>query len=239
MNTPTPQGKGQAMKAYGYIRVSSVEQIKGTSLASQTREIRAYAELKGIELVDVIIDPAIKGEIPIGDRPQGRRLVEAIEAKTIDTVIICKLDRAFRSASDCLSRVEEWERKGISLHIINYAGQVVDTSNPMGKLWLTLMAGFAEFEKNLIKERCSNGRASRKAEGKATGGTPFGYKKDANNYLIPNEAEQAIITEIKAMSDKGFSLNHISKSLNQRGVSTKNGGGKWAPAQISRILKAA
>ncbi len=227
------------MRAYGYIRVSSVEQTKGTSLSAQTREIKAYAELKGIDLVDVIVDPAIKGEIPINERPQGRRLVEAIEAKAIDTVIVCKLDRAFRIASDCLSRVEEWERKGISLHIINYAGQVVDTSNPMGKLWLTLMAGFAEFEKNLIKERCNNGRASRKAEGKATGGTPFGYTKDSNNYLIPDKAEQAIIAEIRAMNERGLSLNAIARSLNQRGVSTKNGGGTWAPAQVSRILKAA
>lgn len=239
MKTPTPQGKDKAMRAYGYIRVSSVEQIKGTSLDAQTREIRAYSELKGITLVDVVIDPAIKGEIPINERPQGRRLVEAIEAKAIDTVIICKLDRAFRSASDCLNRVEEWEKKGISLHIINYAGQVVDTSNPMGKLWLTLMAGFAEFEKNLIKERCSNGRASRKAEGKATGGTPFGYRKDSNNYLVPDKAEQAIIAEIKGLKEEGLSYNAIARSLNQRGVLTKNGGGKWAPAQVSRILKAA
>ena len=225
--------------AYGYIRVSSVEQVKGTSLAAQTREIETYAQLKGIDLLAIIVDPAIKGEIPIYERPQGKKLLEAIDSKVIDTIIICKLDRAFRSASDCLNKVEQWSRQGIDLHIINYAGQTVDTSSPMGKLWLTLMAGISEFEKNLIKERCSNGRACRKQEGKAIGGLPFGYQKDVDNYLVPDKAEQAIIAEIKAMSSKGLSFNAIARELNSRGVSTKKGVGTWAPMQISRILKQA
>ena len=110
------------MRAYGYIRVSSVEQLKGTSLDEQKRQIEAYATLKEIELLGVIIDPAIKGEIPIHLRPQGRLLVEAIDNGAIDTVIICKLDRAFRSASDCLVTVETWEKQNIGLHILNVGG---------------------------------------------------------------------------------------------------------------------
>ena len=74
----------------------------------------------------MIVDAAIKGEIPIHLRPEGRLLVEAIDDGTIDTVIICKQDRAFRSASDCLVKVEEWEKKGIGLHILNISGQTVD-----------------------------------------------------------------------------------------------------------------
>ena len=155
------------MRAYGYIRVSSAEQIKGTSLDEQKRQIEAYASLKGIDLLDVIIDPAIKGEIPIHLRPHGMLLVEAIDDGSIDTVIICKLDRAFRSASDCLNKVEEWEKKGIGLHILNISGQTVDTASPMGKFFITIMAGAAELEKNLIKERCSNGRAARRLKVKS------------------------------------------------------------------------
>ena len=98
------------MKAYGYIRVSSVEQTKGTSLTEQHRQIEAYAILKEIELLGVLVDPAIKGEVPIHHRPNGKILVEAINNGAIDCVVVTKLDRAFRSASDCLVTVEAWEK---------------------------------------------------------------------------------------------------------------------------------
>ena len=169
------------MRAYGYIRVSSVEQIKGTSLDEQKRQIEAYATLKEIDLLGVIVDPAIKGEVPIHLRPQGRLLVEAIDNGSIDTVIICKLDRAFRSASDCLVTVEAWEKQNIGLHILNVGGQIIDTRTPTGKFFITMMAGAAELEKNLIKERCSNGREARRLEGKVIGGLPYGYALPARN----------------------------------------------------------
>jgi DNA invertase Pin-like site-specific DNA recombinase len=224
------------MKAYGYIRVSSVEQIKGTSLDEQKRQIEAYASLKSIDLLGVIIDPAIKGEIPIHLRPQGRLLVEAIDNGSIDTVIICKLDRAFRSASDCLNKVEEWEKKSISLHILNISGQTVDTSSPMGKFFITMMAGAAELEKNLIKERCSNGREARRSEGKTIGGLPFGYQLGADGKtLIPDLNEQRLISKAKELKAQGVSLRAIAREFNERGIKGKRGG-TWQIKQIKTIL---
>ena len=227
------------MKAYGYIRVSSVEQIKGTSLDEQKRQIEAYATLKEIELLGVIVDPAIKGEIPIHQRPQGKLLVGAIDNGSIDTVIICKLDRAFRSASDCLVKVEEWEKKGIGLHILNISGQTVDTTSPMGKFFITMMAGAAELEKNLIKERCSNGRAARKLEGKVIGGLPFGYDlaEDAKT-LIENSFEQAALALINALKSSGHSLREIATTLNSQGFTTKKGG-TWTHGHVQGVLRRA
>lgn len=226
------------MRAYGYIRVSSVDQIKGTSLDEQKRQIEAYATLKNIDLLGVIVDPAIKGEVPIHLRPQGRLLVDAIENGSIDTIIICKLDRAFRSASDCLNKVEEWEKKNISLHILNISGQTVDTSSPMGKFFITMMAGAAELEKNLIKERCSNGRAARKLEGKRIGEIPFGFDLGEDNLLIPNETEQEILAVIHDLKSKGETLKMIAVELNNRGYSTKKGK-SWTTGTVWNILKAA
>lgn len=226
------------MRAYGYIRVSSVEQLKGTSLDEQKRQIEAYASLKEIELLGVIVDPAIKGEIPIHLRPQGRLLVEAIDNGSIDTVIICKLDRAFRSASDCLVTVETWEKQNIGLHILNVGGQIIDTRTPTGKFFLTIMAGAAELEKNLIKERCSNGRAARKAEGKRIGEVPFGMDLGSNNVLIPNQLEQDILSTISDLKSKGETLQSIATELNARGYSTKKGK-SWTTGTVWNILKAA
>jgi DNA invertase Pin-like site-specific DNA recombinase len=228
------------MRAYGYIRVSSADQIKGTSLDEQKRQIEAYAISKAIDLLGVIIDPAIKGEVPIHLRPQGRLLVEAIDNGSIDTVIICKLDRAFRSASDCLTMVEAWEKKNISLHILNISGQTVDTSSPMGKFFITMMAGAAELEKNLIKERCSNGREARRAEGKVIGGLPFGFDLGADGKtLLSNELEQQALTMIRDMRSNGFTLMAIADELNARGYATKKGNGQWTFGVVRQILKRA
>lgn len=227
------------MRAYGYIRVSSVEQIKGTSLAEQKRQIEAYATLKEIDLLGVIVDPAIKGEVPIHLRPQGRLLVEAIDNGSIDTVIICKLDRAFRSASDCLVKVEEWEKKGIGLHILNISGQTVDTTSPMGKFFITMMAGAAELEKNLIKERCSNGREARKLEGKVIGGLPYGYALDVDGKtLIEDASEQEALSLIRELRDQGRSLREIACELNAKGYQAKKGG-TWTYGQVQSVLKRA
>ncbi|MGC8660784.1 MAG: recombinase family protein [Desulfomonilaceae bacterium] len=227
------------MRAYGYIRVSSVEQIKGTSLNEQKRQIEAYASLKQIDLLGVIIDPAIKGEIPIHLRPQGKLLVEAIDNGAIDTVIICKLDRAFRSASDCLTMVETWEKKGIGLHILNISGQTVDTTSPMGKFFITMMAGAAELEKNLIKERCSNGREARKLEGKVIGGLPYGYALDVDGKtLVKDASEQEALSLIRELKGQGRSLREIASELNARGYQAKKGG-KWTHGQVQSVLKRA
>ena len=227
------------MRAYGYIRVSSVEQIKGTSLDEQKRQIEAYATLKEIDLLGVIVDPAIKGEIPIHLRPQGKLLIEAIDNGSIDTVIICKLDRAFRSASDCLNKVEEWGKKNISLHILNISGQTVDTSSPMGKFFITMMAGAAELEKNLIKERCSNGRDARKLEGKVIGALPYGYNLGADGKtLVENPVEQEALALINTLKTSGHSLREIAAELNAQGYTTKKGG-IWTHGHVQGVLRRA
>lgn len=223
-------------RGYGYIRCSSFSQLVGTTLSEQQRQIESYCSLKNIQLLDVIIDPAIKGEIPIHLRPQGKRLVDAIDNGIIDTVCVTRLDRAFRSASDCLNMSEQWSRKGISLRILNFAGQEVNTSTAVGKLWLTMMAGVSEFEKNLTKERCAEGREARRAEGKVIGGLRFGYDLDDDKRLIPNQVEQNIIESIKKMKINKFSLSKIANKLNNNGYTTKQGK-PWSFGSVHTILK--
>src|SRR6266576_5058844 len=64
-----------------------------------------------------------------------------------------KLDRLFRDAEDALRQTKAWDRTGISLHLVDIGGQSMNTGSAMGRMFLTLMAGFAELERNLIAER--------------------------------------------------------------------------------------
>jgi site-specific DNA recombinase len=227
------------MKAFSYLRVSSESQISGTSLLSQQREIEAYAQRTGLELVRTFTDAGISGGIALADRPQGKAMIEALERSEAMVVIVTKLDRGFRSASDCLNCAETWERAGISLHLLNLGGQTIDTSSPVGKFFLTVMAGAAELEKNLIRERCNEGRKARKKEGKRIGQVPFGYKlADDGRTLLEDQREQEALTLIRALRSKGHSLRAIAAELNARNIRAKKGG-TWKHGQVQSVLKRA
>jgi site-specific DNA recombinase len=226
------------MKAAAYARVSSQEQIEGTSLATQESQIRAYAAMRGLEVSAVFVDAGVSGGMPLADRPEGSKLTAMVDRGEVQAIIVAKLDRGFRSASDCLNNVERWEQVGISLHILNIGGQIVDTSTPTGKFFITVMAGAAELERNLIKERCNSGRAARKAENKRIGEVPFGYSLVDDNRLVENPEEQQILGIIRELRAAGQSLRNIADHLNKDGYKAKKNG-SWTHSSVSSVLKRA
>jgi site-specific DNA recombinase len=228
------------MRAAGYCRVSSQDQIDGTSLKSQEDQIRGYCTIKGIELAAVLVDAAVSGGKPLALRPEGSRLHEMLEAGEVQSVIITKLDRGFRSASDCLNNVEAWEKRKVSLHILNLGGQTIDTSTPTGKFFITVMAGAAELERNMINERCNEGREAKRQQGCRIGEIPFGYDIDPSDpngkRLIGVPSEQDAIAMIRDLKSSGHSMRRIAAQLNDNGIATKKGG-VWSHKQVSSIVE--
>ena len=229
------------MKAAGYCRVSSQDQVEGTSLDAQKEQIQAYARMKGIDLLAIFTDAGISGGKPISGRPEGRKLVELVETGEIKAVIVVKLDRAFRNTVDCLQTVEIWEKKGISLHIIDLGGNSVDTNSPAGKFMLTVLAAAAEMERGMIRDRCNSGRKVKRAQGFRIGEVPYGYdledpENPDNTRLKENPGEQATIKMICGLREQGQSLRAIADKLNAKGVPAKRGGA-WSYGQIQSLLK--
>lgn len=223
------------MRAAGYIRVSSTDQVDGTSLDNQRTAIEGYCKMKGIDLVSCFQDNGVSGGKPIADRAEGGKLVEAIQAKQIDCVIVLKLDRAFRNVVDCLTSVDTWDKAGVSLHIIDLGGSSIDTSSPSGRFMLTILSAAAEMERGMIRDRCNAGRKARKAEGKRIGEIPYGYSLGANNKLLKVDAEQAVISKLKTLRSKGTSYKSCAAILNAEGITSKKGG-TWAGEQVRLIL---
>ncbi len=231
--------KGQPMKATGYCRVSSQEQVDGTSLKSQEDQIRAYARMKGIDLVAVLVDAGVSGGKPLAERPEGSKLTSMVEVGEVQAVVITKLDRGFRSASDCLNNVEAWERRKVSLHILNLGGTTIDTSTSAGKFFITVMAGAAELERNMIRERCNEGRKIRKAQGFRIGEVPFGFSLAPDGKaLVECGKEQEAITLALDLRSKGYTASGIGAELNRRGIRSKKGS-RWTHKQVIRLLKRA
>ena len=227
------------MKAIGYIRCSTHEQAdSGLGLDAQAERIRAYAALKGLDL-DIITDAGASGGKPLDTREGGQRLLAAIRDRKADAVVLLKLDRGFRNATDCLTTVEQWERKGVALHIIDLGGNAIDTTSAAGRFMLVVLAGAAEMERNLTRERTRSALAVKRANGqRISGRIPYGYDLAGDGVaLIPNESEQAVITDMKAMRSRGMKLQQIAGALTERGVPTKTGKSqRWTHQAVARIL---
>lgn len=223
----------------GYIRVSSMNQVDGSSLDVQRTQIQAYCQLKGLELVSIYTDAAVSGGKPIDQRPEGSMLMESIRAREISGMIIVKLDRGFRNTIDCLQTVDELDKLSVSLHIIDLGGSSVDSQSPAGRFMLTVLAAAAEMERGQIKVRCNSGREKHRAEGKRLGEIPFGYELDTDGEtLIEVAGEQEAIRLVHHLRSQGQTLKQIANRLDELGYKPKKGGA-WTTNVIHRILKKA
>ena len=228
------------MKAIGYTRCSTHEQAdSGLGLDVQTERIRAYCTLKGLVLLDIITDAGVSGGKPLASGEGGQQLPDAIRKRKARAVVMLKLDRMFRNAGDCLTTVEKWERSGVALHVVDLGGNAIDTTSAAGRFMLVILAGAAEMERNLVRERTKAAMGVKRANGERVGSLPYGHTLAADGVtLIPNDAEQRTIGAIRTMRSEGLSFTRIAATLTARGIPTKSGNRKkWNQATIRGILK--
>lgn len=203
---------------YGYIRVSTTAQAgtaedPSASIEEQTKKIQglamAYGRGERLELLSPEI--GVSGGTPLAERPAGKRLLDSVRKG--DTVIVAKMDRLFRDAQDALTTANLWRRQGIHLIIADMGSDPV-TGNGTGRLFFTMLAGFAEFERGRIADRMAEGRASKKAKGGAThGNPPFGYRIEGVGkaaMLVEDPTSQAAIQTIKKALAENYSLRGIA-----------------------------
>lgn len=241
---PSKPAAPDTTRVLGYIRVSTDEQAdSGLSMEAQERAIRAYCDMRGLTLVGVVSDPGVSGGAPLAERPGGARLVGAPgggSAGGIGGVVATKLDRLFRDAADCLTVVRDWDRTGVALHLIDVGGQSIDTSSAMGRFFLTVMAGAAELERNLVHERTRAALAQKRARGEKTGGhRPVGFDVLDGGKLTPNAAERATVARAAELRAAGRSLRAIGAELVTEGRRPRNGADTWNPKQVADLLDAA
>lgn len=156
-NYLTEEGGGMI---YGYARVSTKGQATdGNSLEEQIAKLQENGADK------IFVDAFTGTKL---ERPAFKKLMDVL--KPGDTVIATKLDRVSRSASQGIALVDELLSQGVSLHILNMG---LLNNTPTGKLIRNIMFSFAEFERDMIVERTSEGKAiARQREGYREGRKP-------------------------------------------------------------------
>lgn len=220
------------IRAIAYTRVSTLEQAnEGISLAAQQKRLAAHCVAKGWELVQVITDAGASAKNL--NRDGAREILELVRRRACDVVVVVKLDRMFRNATDALVTTNEFRRYGVDFASLT---EDFDTSTAAGKMFFSLIATFAEFERNLIGDRTREALASKKADGYRVGEIPLGYDADGDGLLVPLEDEQRVVDRILDLREHGYGYLRIAKQLNQDGVPAKKGG-KWYPKTVRGVLQ--
>jgi DNA invertase Pin-like site-specific DNA recombinase len=152
------KGGGIIMK-YGYARVSTIQQ-----------DLEAQLQALKNEGCEVIYSEKFTGTK--ADRPKFKEVLAKLEAG--DTLTVTKLDRFARSTVDAIKTVKALFERGVKVHVLNM-GLIEDT--PTGRLILTIMSGFAEFERDMIVERTQEGKALARQREDFREGRPKKFKK--------------------------------------------------------------
>lgn len=156
---------------YGYTRVSTKGQAKdGNSLEAQEKAVKEAGAEK-------IYCDAFTGTK--AHRPQLDKLLSEINAG--DKLIVTKLDRIARSATQGIELVDSLLNKGVTVHILNMG--IMDNT-PTGKLIRTIMLAFAEFERDMIVERTQEGKAIAKQNPEFKEGRPEKYDKEQITHAL-------------------------------------------------------
>lgn len=145
-----------------YLRVSTKEQ----TTENQLRELRQVAERAGWDVVRVFEDAGISGAKGRDKRPEYDALLKAVVRREIDMVAAWSVDRLGRSMQDLVAFLSDLQGYGADLYLHQ---QALDTSTPSGRALFGMLAVFAEFEREMIRDRVNAGLSRAKASGKRLG----------------------------------------------------------------------
>lgn len=171
-----------------YVRVSTREQHPETQLL----QLRDYAAVRGWQVVEEFVDHGVSGAKD--HRPALTRLMAAARKRQIDRVLVSRFDRFGRSVRHLVLALEEFMALGVEFTSI---ADQVDTATPMGRMAFTLIAAFAEFERELIRERIHAGLHRARVQGKRLG----------------RPRREVDEEQVRALRAQGQSLRAISKAV--------------------------
>lgn len=200
----------RGLRALLYVRCSTDLQ----ELDRQKTELLAECERRGIIEYLVVEDKGVSGAVK--DRPGLSNALDLLRRGDFTLLMVTDLDRLARSTAHVLELAEAAQRQGWDF--IALGGRVVfDTSTPQGKLLLTMLAGFGEFERDMIRSRIKSAFDHKRASGE-------------EGYIAPTTESR-----VEALFREQLSMRGIADRLNQDGVQTAKGG-VWHASTVRRVL---
>lgn len=152
-----------------YARCSTHDQeLSGLGMEVQVDGILSYArrlaEKHGCLAIkeEVYSDPSISAfKTPLGDRPSGKQMLE--DARPGDHIVLYRADRGFRNGAEAAKIIEELKSRNIFVHLVDTG---IDTSTPMGAMWVSIMCFFASMESQVKSHRFKAMHAELRRQGR-------------------------------------------------------------------------
>lgn len=185
---------------YGYARVSTArQQQNGNSLCGQREQLLAAG-------AETVINEQCTGTRL--DRPEFGALMDRLQSG--DTLLVTRLDRFARTASDGAELVQSLVQRGVVVEVLNM-GRADNT--PMGRLMISIMLAFAEYERDIIVERTQAGKDIARKNGVRVDGRPKKYTTKQLDHAISLLSEHSF-SEVADIT--GISRSTLIRESGQR-----------------------
>jgi site-specific DNA recombinase len=227
-----------------YTRKSSEEGLEQqfNSLDAQREACEAYVRSQRHEGWKLLPDRYDDGGFSGGsmERPALQRLLQEIERRRIDVVVVYKVDRLTRALTDFARIIEAFDRQGVSFVSVT---QQFSTTTSMGRLTLNMLLSFAQFEREVTGERIRDKIAASKSKGMWMGGfVPLGYEANDRTLSINEPEAETVRTIFRLYLELGC-VRRLKIEADQLGLVTKRrregihpGGRSFARGHLYKIL---
>ena len=244
MRKAGPEKSAPTRRCAIYTRKSTTNGLEQefNSLDAQREACEAYAKSQGWTLVDARYDDGGFTGANV-ERPAFQRLLQDVDAKRVDVVVVYKVDRLSRSLLDFAKVMDRFNQAGVAFVSVT---QNFSTADAMGRLTLNMLMSFAEFEREMIAERTRDKIHAARKKGKWTGGpVPYGYDVISGK-LVVNKLEAFVVREIYDGYLRHRSPIRVIEDLRAKGrrpkrymtkAGTVGGAGAWSVTTVLRILK--
>ena len=170
------------------------------TVENQLHVLREVATQNGWSVVGEYLDEGISGSFDRTKRPKFDELLKDANRRKFQSILVWDISRLGRSLQTLVEFLSDIQSKGIDLYIHNSG---LDTSTHTGKMMFQMVGVFAEFERNIIRDRVMAGMDRAKVKG----------TKSGKSIGRPSNVNASTKAAVIALRENGYSLNKISREL--------------------------